>query len=171
MIGLLVIQALRVAGCSVVIAVDLEDSRLALARQLGATHTINPRKQDAVPAAIEMTGGNGADVAVECVGNAAAFSTTVGCVRRGGRICLVGNITPQVPLPLQVVVARELTLIGSCASAGEYPRAIELVASRAIRVAPLISAIAPLAEGPRWFERLYAGEPGLMKVILQGSHV
>ena len=45
--------------------------------------------------------------------------------------------------------------------------AIELVASGAIRVAPLISAIAPLADGPRWFERLYAREPGLMKVILQ----
>ena len=49
---------------------------------------------------------------------------------------------------------------------GEYPRAIDLVASRAIRVEPLISAIAPLSQGAHWFERLYASEPGLMKVVL-----
>jgi L-iditol 2-dehydrogenase len=55
---------------------------------------------------------------------------------------------------------------GSCASAGEYPRAIELLANGANQEKPIITAIAPLAEGPRWFERLYAREPNLMKVIL-----
>jgi L-iditol 2-dehydrogenase len=101
------------------------------------------------------------------VGNTSALSTAIRSVARGGRVVLVGNISPEVALPLQIVVSRELTLFGSCASAGEYPRAIELVASRAIRVEPLISALAPLAEGPQWFERLYAREPGLMKVVLQ----
>ena len=68
---------------------------------------------------------------------------------------------------MQAVVTRELTLYGSCSSAGEYSKAIEMVASGAIQVTPLISAIAPLADGPQWFERLYAREPGLMKVILK----
>ncbi|PYX68097.1 MAG: galactitol-1-phosphate 5-dehydrogenase, partial [Acidobacteria bacterium] len=54
----------------------------------------------------------------------------------------------------------------SCASAGEYPRAIELMSRGEIQVKPLITAVAPLAEGPRWFERLYAREPNLMKVVL-----
>ena len=94
------------------------------------------------------------------------LATAIGCVRRGGQIGLVGNLSAEVPLPLQTVVTRELTLVGTLASAGEYPRAIELIASGAIRVAPLITAIAPLADGPRWFERLYAREPGLMKVVL-----
>jgi L-iditol 2-dehydrogenase len=71
-----------------------------------------------------------------------------------------------VPLPLQSVVTRQIRLQGSCASAGEYPQAIELMASKAIDVAPMLSAIAPLAEGARWFERLYAHEPNLMKVVL-----
>lgn len=168
MIGLLVIQALHVAGCGEVIAIDLDDLHLELAKELGANHTLNAGQTDAAAAVNELTGG-GADAAVEVVGNAAAFDTAVRCVRRGGRIGLVGNVSPQVPLPLQVVVARELTLIGSCASAGEYPRAIELVASGAIRVAPLITAVAPLADGPIWFVRLSAGERGLMKVILQPS--
>ena len=67
---------------------------------------------------------------------------------------------------LEVVVTRELALVGTLASCGEYPRAIELIASGAIRVAPLISAVAPLADGPRWFERLHAREAGLLKIVL-----
>jgi L-iditol 2-dehydrogenase len=138
-----------------------------LARELGATHTIDAKKADAAAAVLERTNGAGVEVAMEVVGSGAAIKTAISCVRRGGQIGLVGNVSPEVPLPLQVVVARELTLLGSCASAGEYPRAIELVANGSIRVAPLISAIAPLADGPQWFERLYAREPGLMKVILK----
>lgn len=167
MIGLLVIQALRVAGCRDVIAIDVDAGRLALAQELGATHTIDAKQTDAVSDVLDRTGSQGADVAMEVVGSAAALATTVGSVRRGGQVGLVGNLSAEVPFPLQAVVTRELTLVGCCASAGEYPRAIKLVASGAIRVAPLISAVAPLADGPRWFERLYNREPGLMKVILK----
>ena len=70
-------------------------------------------------------------------------------------------------IPLQSVVTRQIRLQGSCASNGEYPQCIELMASGAIRVDPLISAVAPLQEGPGWFDRLYSHEPGLMKVILR----
>jgi len=58
-------------------------------------------------------------------------------------------------------------LQGSCASAGEYPEVIELLSTGAIQVDPLISAVAPLAEGPGWFDRLYRREANLMKVILK----
>jgi L-iditol 2-dehydrogenase len=167
MIGLLVIQALRVAGCNEVIAVDIDAGRLQLASELGATDIVNSQQTDAVAAVLKRTAGQGADVAVEVVGNAAALNTAIRSVARGGRVGLVGNISPEVPLPLQIVVSRELTLLGSCASAGEYPRAIALVANGKIRVGPLISALAPLADGPQWFDRLYAREPGLMKVVLQ----
>jgi L-iditol 2-dehydrogenase len=93
-------------------------------------------------------------------------NTAIDSVRKGGTIVLVGNISPEISLPLQKVVSRQLRLQGSCASAGEYPRAIELISTGAIQVKPLISAVAPLAEGPQWFERLYAREPNLMKVVL-----
>lgn len=166
MIGLLVLQALKLAGCSEVIAVDIDDARLRIAGELGAAATINSAHADAAATIMERTGGAGVDVAMEVVGNAAALATAVNCVRRGGHVGLVGNVSPSVPFPLQTVVTREITLAGSCASAGEYPRAIELIAGGEIRVAPLISAVAPLAEGPQWFERLYAREPNVMKVIL-----
>jgi L-iditol 2-dehydrogenase len=166
MIGLLVVQALKIAGCDEVIAIDLDDGRLELARELGATATVNPSQCDAIEAVLERTGGRGVDVSLEVVGAASPIATAIGCTRRGGQIALVGNLSAEVPLPLQTVVTRELTLVGTLASAGEYPRAIELIASGAMRVAPLISAIVPLAEGPQWFERLYSRDSGLLKVVL-----
>jgi L-iditol 2-dehydrogenase len=73
----------------------------------------------------------------------------------------------MIEFPLQSVVTREIAVLGSCASNGEYPACLDLIAKGAIRVDPLISAVAPLAEGAEWFNRLYRGEPGLKKVILQ----
>jgi L-iditol 2-dehydrogenase len=166
MIGLLVVQALRLAGCGQIIAVDLEDNKLELAKQLGADEGLNPSKVD-LPAEIRArTAGRGADVAVECVGAAAPIKSAIESLRKGGSLALIGNLSPQVELPLQAIVTRELSLYGSCASSGEYPVCIDLMARGLIKVRPLISAAAPLEEGPQWFERLYAHEPGLMKVVL-----
>ena len=103
---------------------------------------------------------------MEAVGRNETVNASIASVRKGGTVVLVGNIAPEVTLPLQKVVTRQIRLQGSCASAGEYPQAIAWMASGAIRVKPLITAIAPLAEGPQWFERLYAREPNLLKVVL-----
>jgi L-iditol 2-dehydrogenase len=163
MIGLLLQQALRVAGCSRIFVADIDSTRLAFSRQLGATATLSER----VPQQIaELTHGVGVDLAIEAVGKTEAVNTAIDGVRKAGSVVLVGNISPEISLPLQKVVSRQLRLQGSCASAGEYPRAIELMSTGAIQVKPLISAVAPLAEGPQWFERLYAREPNLMKVVL-----
>jgi L-iditol 2-dehydrogenase len=64
------------------------------------------------------------------------------------------------------VVTREITVLGSCASRGDYPACLDLLARGAIDLEPLLSAVAPLDEGPTWFERLHAGKEGLMKVVL-----
>jgi L-iditol 2-dehydrogenase len=162
-IGLLLQQALRVAGSSQVFVADPDPTRLALSRQLGATQTIS---QNVAEEILRLTNGNGVDLVVEAVGKTESIVTSIDCVRKGGTVILVGNITPEIKLPLQKVVARQLRLQGSCASAGEYPKAIELMASGQIQVKPLITAVAPLADGPQWFERLYAHEPNLMKVVL-----
>ena len=84
---------------------------------------------------------------------------------------LIGNITPEVKLPLQKVVSREIRMQGSAASSGEYPQAMELIANGSIKVKPLITAVVPLAEGPQWFARLHAREPNLMKVVLTPGKV
>ncbi|HTS37864.1 MAG TPA: galactitol-1-phosphate 5-dehydrogenase [Candidatus Solibacter sp.] len=165
-IGLLIQQALRVAGCSRVLVTDIDANRLKRSESLGATATI-PVGEDFHQEVLRATDGGGVDVAVEAVGNSPAVHSAINCVRKGGNVVLVGNISPEVTIPLQKVVSRQITLHGSCASAGEYPPAIELMSSGKIKVQPLISAVAPLAEGARWFERLYSREPGLMKVVLE----
>lgn len=167
MIGLLVVQALRVAGAGPIVAVDLSPERLALARELGATHSFLASEANLVAQIQQLTAGHGADAAFEVVGATPTVNVAVESVRKGGSVTLVGNIRPTVEAPLQSIVTRELTLYGSCASQGEYPRCIELMASGEMDVRPLISACAPLAEGPEWFERLYAQEAGLMKVVLK----
>lgn len=167
MIGLLIIQALRMAGCGLVVAVDVEPQKLSLARELGADVGLDARDVETAAKVVKLTGGRGADVAVEAVGAAAPVQLAIRCLRKGGALGLVGNITPNIELPLQAVVTRELTLYGSCASQGEYPACLELLRRQAIRVAPLISARIPLAAAPQWFERLYQREPGLLKVIVE----
>jgi L-iditol 2-dehydrogenase len=167
MIGLLIVQALRAAGCNQVIAIDLDENRLSLAEKLGATRTIkanDPALQEKLRA---LTGGRGVDAAFEVVGLPQTVKTAIESVRKGGSVTLVGNLKPQADLPLQAVVTRELTLIGTCASAGEYPACLDFIANGKINVTEFISATPPLEEGAQWFERLYAGEKGLMKVLLK----
>jgi len=165
MIGLLAAQALRAAGCSRVFVADVDGSRLKLAQDLGATAVLSA-ETDIAAQVLQLTGGAGTDVVVEAVGRTETVTASVESVRRGGTVVLVGNISREVSIPLQKVVTRQIRLQGSCASAGEYPRAMELLASGAIQVKPLITAIAPLADGPQWFARLHAREPNLMKVVL-----
>jgi L-iditol 2-dehydrogenase len=166
MIGLALIQALRVAGCGRIIAVDVMPDKLAQASGLGATHTLNSAGGNAPAEILRLTGGLGADLAFEAVGVAVTVDLAVRCVRKGGSVTLVGNVAPKVELPLQVVVTRELTLYGSCASCGEYPACLDMLARGAIQAAPLLSAVAPLSEGTSWFDRLYRKELGLLKVVL-----
>lgn len=166
MIGVLVVQALRNAGCGKIIAIDLEDHKLNLAKQLGADHGLNPRHGDVVEQVKALTHGRGADVSVEVVGATAPLKTAIASVRKGGIVTLVGNITANVELPLQSVVTREVKLIGSCGSNGEYPECMDLMTRGAIKVEPIISAVAPLEDGASWFARLYGNEANLMKVVL-----
>jgi L-iditol 2-dehydrogenase len=167
MIGLLVVQALKAAGCGKVIAVDIDDFKIEQALKLGATEGLNSKKVDIGAEIAARTEGRGADLAMEVVGATASVQTAVAAVRKGGSITLVGNLAQKIELPLQQIVTREITLYGSCSSCLEYPACIDLMARGEIRVDPLISVKAPLDEGPSWFERLYGHEAGLMKVVLE----
>jgi len=166
-IGLLTLQALRAAGCGRIFVTDLVPARLELARRLGADEVFQADAVDVPQEILRRTNGRGVDVAVEAVGLTPTVQTAVASLRKGGQLTLVGNFSPKVELPLQAVVTRELSIDGSCASCGEYPACLDLLARGAIQVEPLISAVAPLAEGPSWFQRLYDGKEPLMKVILE----
>jgi L-iditol 2-dehydrogenase len=167
MIGLFVIQALKLAGCGTIIAIDLDDDRLALATKLGATHTINARSADGAKQVQALTHGRGADVSFEVVGAGPTVRTAIDCVRKGATVTLVGNLAPTVEIPLQAVVTQQLRLQGSCAINGEYDAALALISSGRINVEAILSAEVPLSEGADWFKRLYDKEKGLIKVVLK----
>lgn len=167
MIGLALVQALSHTGCGKLIVVDVAADRLAMAAKLGATHTVNSTTQDALNAIRELTCGQGADVSFEAVGLTPTVNLAVSCLRKGGATTLVGNVAPKVEFPLQIAVTRELAIHGSCASRGEYPACLDMLARGQLQAAPLISAAAPLAEGAAWFNRLYQKEKGLLKVVLK----
>ena len=166
MIGLLTIQAIRAAGASQVIAVDLNDKRLEVAKQLGADEVIRGDQCDVPEVVRQLTNGRGADVALEVVGATPTVQSAIESVRKGGNVTLVGNVSPTVELPLQSVVTREISLRGTCGCNGEYPQCIDLMNRGIIDVAPLITAKIALADGPQWFQRLYAGDPEQMKVVV-----
>lgn len=166
LIGLLVVQALRTRGWQHIIAVDLDDGRLVMARQLGASHSISAKSEHALAEVRALAGDDGAAAAWEVVGAAAPFDLAVRCVKKNGTVVLVGNLQASVAFPLQEVVTRQITLRGSCACAGEYPEAVSRISDGSIQVDALLSLCAPLENGAECFARLAAGTEPLLKIIL-----
>jgi L-iditol 2-dehydrogenase len=167
MIGQLTVQAAKVAGFGRVFAVDIDDAKLERAKNLGADEVFNSKNCDVAAELAARTNGHGVDAALEAVGATDPIKTAISCVRKGGTVTLIGNISPKIELGLQPIVTRQIRLQGSCASSGEYPACIELLSSGAIKVDTMISARSPLDEAASWFDRLYRHEPNLMKVIVQ----
>ncbi|MDZ7371016.1 MAG: galactitol-1-phosphate 5-dehydrogenase [candidate division KSB1 bacterium] len=165
-IGLCLIRSLRLRGCGSIWAVDIDASRLDLAREFGADQAFLAQDPALFESIRAQTEGRGADAAFDAVGISSSFQTAVACVRRGATITLVGNLALKIDLPLQAVVTQELRLQGSCAIAGEYPAVLAKLAAGDLLADRLISVRAPLAEGAAWFERLYRKEQGLLKVVL-----
>ncbi|WP_455382068.1 zinc-dependent alcohol dehydrogenase [Salinispira pacifica] len=175
-IGQFAVQAAKLAGCGCVVAVDLDGGRLEMARRLGADLVVNSERPDwsafVRSELAERAGGSssGFHHVFEAVGLEATVNAALDLVRRGGRVTLIGNVSPRIGVPLQRIVTGELDVMGSCASSGEYRACIDMIASGRIQVDPLISRRAPLSEGGRWFEQLGGGQPAakesLFKVLL-----
>jgi S-(hydroxymethyl)glutathione dehydrogenase/alcohol dehydrogenase len=91
-VGLAAVQGARLAGARMIIAVDMDDRKLALACNMGATTTVNIRNQDAVAIGKNGTGGRGVDCVLEAAGNAAAFKLSLEAVRPGGEVIWLGKV-------------------------------------------------------------------------------
>jgi (R,R)-butanediol dehydrogenase/meso-butanediol dehydrogenase/diacetyl reductase len=157
-IGSLIVVALRAAEASPVIAVDVDPERLETAGRLGAHHALDARAQ-ALPAILDLTGGVGADVAVEATGTEDGLAQAVAAVRRGGRILLVGQHYEGRLVDLLDLTLRELDVTATLAHVcrENLPEALRLLGSGDLgdrivgRVVELEHVVAeglePLAEG------------------------
>jgi L-iditol 2-dehydrogenase len=166
-IGLMTIQCARLGGCGTLIAIDMNEARLEMAKKTGADILINPVKEKTLDVVLANTGGEGADAVFDAVGLDTTANDALSYTRRGGKLILIGNLTPSAPFGLQSVVTREITIYGSCASAGEYQGCVDMVGSGRIKVDQYISRVAPLEEGQMWFDRLLSGREPLYKIILE----
>jgi (R,R)-butanediol dehydrogenase/meso-butanediol dehydrogenase/diacetyl reductase/L-iditol 2-dehydrogenase len=166
LIGLLLLDILKASVSGPVFAFDIDPKRREAALKRGADAVFDPADQGLTGKIMDLTGGRGLDRVFEAVGVATSIETAVSIVRKGGSVTLIGNVSPRIEIPLQAVVSRQISLLGSCAIAGEYPIALDLIARKKIDVDSLISKKAPLSEGQLWFDKLYKREDNLLKVVL-----
>jgi alcohol dehydrogenase len=161
-VGLSAVLGAVVAGAGTIVAVDVIESKLDLARELGATHAVRAG-EDAVAAVREVTRG-GADHVIETVGNAAVLAQAYEATRRGGQTVTVGLPHPQQMLSIAAVtlVAEERVLrgsyLGSCVPARDIPRFVELHRAGRLPVERLLTHRLTLDEVNEGFDRLASGE-------------
>jgi alcohol dehydrogenase len=161
-VGLASLLGAVAAGARRVVAVDLSDDKLGLARQLGATDTVNARAEDAADQVRELTGG-GVDFAIEMAGAVRALDLAYRITRRGGTTITAGLPPPTATLPLPIVnlVAEERTVkgsyIGTCVPVRDIPRFIELYQRGRLPVDRLMSGRLKLEQINEGFDRLHDG--------------
>ncbi|MBM3335136.1 galactitol-1-phosphate 5-dehydrogenase [Candidatus Sumerlaeota bacterium] len=166
-IGLLLMQAVRMRGVRKVIVSDINSFRLNLARQLGADVIVNPSESNLGDVVFRETEGRGANVTFDAVGYARTFESALVITKTGGSVVAIGNLEKTATINIQDLVARELTITGSYASAGEFRECIDLLSSKRICAESLISDVMPLCDGQGAFDRLLSGKENLIKIILE----
>ncbi|MFO1310800.1 MAG: zinc-dependent alcohol dehydrogenase family protein [Burkholderiales bacterium] len=162
-VGLASVIGARAAGARQIVAVDLSDDKLALARSLGATHTFNASEPDAVERIREATKG-GVEYAFELAGSVRAFEAAYRITRRGGTTITAGLPPPSATMPLSPLnlVAEERTVkgsyIGTCVPSRDIPRYVELYRQDRLPVNRLMSSTIRLDEINEGFDRLHEGK-------------
>jgi alcohol dehydrogenase len=161
-VGLAAVLGAVAAGASRIMAVDLNDEKLALARALGATDTLNATLPDAALAIRDLTGG-GVDVGFEMAGSARAASLAFDVVKRGGSTVIAGLAPPdaRMPVPLVQLVAEERSVkgsyIGTCVPMRDVPRFIAMHRRGILPVERLVSGHLKLDDINEGFDRLHDG--------------
>ncbi|MFW2341475.1 zinc-dependent alcohol dehydrogenase family protein [Brevundimonas sp.] len=170
-VGLASVLGALACGASPVVAVDLSEDKLALARTLGPVHTVNAAEPDAIKQVRALTGG-GADVVVEMAGSARALEAAWKMTRRGGTTVTAGLPPPDAVLPVNIVglVGEERTLkgsyIGTCVPSRDLPRYVALFREGRLPVDRLMSGTLALDQINEGFDRLAEGSVARLVVTL-----
>jgi S-(hydroxymethyl)glutathione dehydrogenase/alcohol dehydrogenase len=168
-VGLSVVQGARIAGATTIVAVDVVHSKLELARELGATQTVDASSGDPVEAVRELVPG-GVDHAFEALGRTQTIETTLGLTGRGGQAVLIGMAPPGARVQLDALT---LTLeercvrgswYGSCVPLRDFPLLVEFYRDGRLRLDPLI-ATCTLDEVNEAFRRMEAGETARSVIV------
>lgn len=164
-VGLNLVQIANAAGASV-IAVDISDTKLAKAKELGAVATFNANDVPDVAKAIRKYTGGGADIACECIGNPKTLEVAFNTVRNGGRFVIVGYTQHTMTLNASRMMYREMEVVGSFGCPlQDYPKVIEMVRIGKIQVVSMVSKRFTLDQINEGLDYLRSGE-GFRSVIV-----
>jgi alcohol dehydrogenase len=171
-IGLAAIMTAQLYTPSHIIAIDMDDSRLARAREFGADVTINNSSVDAVAEVMELTGGLGADVAIEAVGVPATFELCTELIRPGGRVANVGVHGHSVTLHLETLWIRDVTITTGLVDAFTTAKLLKLVADGKLDATPFVTHRFPLSETMSAYDTFGdAAATHALKVVLEAEPV
>ena len=164
-IGLNVIQGARIAGANMIVGVDLNPRRKALAEKFGMTHFVNPAEagEDLVPYLVSLTGG-GADYSFECVGNVELMRQALECCHRGWGVSVIIGVAGAGQeirtRPFQLVTGRTWkgTAFGGARGRSDVPRIVDWYMDGKINIDDLITHVMPLEKINHGFELMHRGE-------------
>jgi 2-desacetyl-2-hydroxyethyl bacteriochlorophyllide A dehydrogenase len=173
-LGLAILDVLcHRAGANLSIVADYQPFRLEMARKLGAEHTIDISREDAVARVLEFTEGMGADCVIEAVGHyhthgdqEPPLAQAVKMIRNGGRIVTAGLGEQLTPVHFKTLVIKEAQIIASRVTCGEFPRALRLMARGLLHPDLLITDQLPLHEIGAAFAKVDREDPCTIKVVL-----
>jgi Zn-dependent alcohol dehydrogenase len=157
-VGLNVVQCATLAGGRV-IAIDVNEKRLEIAKDLGAVMTIDPKQVERLDKHVRSLTDGGVDIAFEAIGSPKTIRSAYSLLRRGGRLCVIGYSADDLTLSAAKLMYYELEVVGALGcGGGEYPEIIGLVEAGRLRLEPIVSGCIPLDDINDGFDRLRRGE-------------
>jgi NDMA-dependent alcohol dehydrogenase len=170
-VGLNVIQGCALAGARTIIGVDLMDRKLEYAKQFGATHTINPSRQDLVKTVRSLTEGRGAEYAFEVIGLGKTIEQAYACSRQGGTTIVVGAPSREdtVTIPASSLLTEKVikgSVYGSARPRVDMPRLVDLYMSKKIKIDELVTRTYPLDEVNEAMTALEKGEVARSVIVM-----
>lgn len=168
-IGLTHLQIAKMRGATKVIAIDVFDEKLQLAKELGADDVINSRKDDAGQEVRRLTEGLGADIVIEAVGTAVTYKQTFDLARNGGTILAFGGCPPGMEMTIDpnTIHYKSLKVIGTYTQNPDaFRRAVNLISSKRLNIRRLISHRFPLTQIKDAIEVYQKADPNLMMIII-----
>jgi S-(hydroxymethyl)mycothiol dehydrogenase len=172
-VGDAAVMGARLAGATTIVAVDLDDRKLDWARRAGATHTVNASRQDAVEAVKAATGGFGADVCIEAVGNPKVLEQCFFARDLAGTVVQVGVPTPEMRFPDLPMIeffgrggALKPSWYGDCLPSRDFPLLVELYLQGRLDLDQFVSETIPLDGVEEAFHKMERGEVLRSVVVL-----
>ena len=151
-----------------VIAIDLDDAKLAIARKIGVANTINPSKEDLHQRLQEITNGDGPDVIIEAVGSPSTYRSAVEEVAFLGRVVCIGYAKALVEFNTSLFVQKEIEILGSrnCVGKSDFPEVLSYLEAKKFPVEDVISKVISIDEGPETLKSWAENPQGIIKIMI-----